>query len=157
MHTLLAMTLSMGSICHHIYYFTLLFPYFSSCGFVIYRFGPTPKTLKQRLDSQAFIQRPTSTSTTSLHFTNTALLSPGIELIDEKNEELYDMLQRLRDEPYFKLYSVDMLGSCEYMPQQLFECSSETCEIYPVDDEEVHNWNEMHRFCSFSRLGPYSY
>jgi len=32
---------------------------------------------------------------------------------------------------------VDMLASCEYMPQELFECYSETCEIYPVDEEEV--------------------
>jgi len=30
-----------------------------------------------------------------------------------------------------------MLGSCEYMPQELFECYSETCEIYPIDEEEV--------------------
>ena len=74
---------------------------------------------------------------TYLRFTNTHVLAPGIELIDAQNDELYNMLQELREEPYFKLYSVDMLGSCEYMPQQLFECSSETCEIYPVDDEEV--------------------
>jgi hypothetical protein len=77
---------------------------------------------------------------TALGFTNTHVLTPGIELIDAKNEELHQMLQELREEPYFKLYSVDMLGSCEYMPQQLFECSSETCEIYPVDDDEVIKW-----------------
>ncbi len=27
-----------------------------------------------------------------------------------------------------------MLASCEYIPQELFECYSETCEIYPVDE-----------------------
>lgn len=30
-----------------------------------------------------------------------------------------------------------MLGSCEYMPQELFECYSQSCEIYPVDEDEV--------------------
>ena len=39
--------------------------------------------------------------------------------------------------PFFRLYSVDILASCEYMPQELFECYSESCEIYPVDDDEV--------------------
>ena len=33
-----------------------------------------------------------------------------------------------------------MLASCEYIPQELFECYSQTCEIYPVDeyDEDDH-------------------
>jgi len=30
-----------------------------------------------------------------------------------------------------------MLASCGYLPQELFECYTESCEIYPVDDEEV--------------------
>jgi len=30
-----------------------------------------------------------------------------------------------------------MLASCEYIPQELFECYTESCEIYPVDDDEV--------------------
>ena len=30
-----------------------------------------------------------------------------------------------------------MLGSCEYMPQELFECYSQSCEIYPVDEEDI--------------------
>eukprot|EP00986_Skeletonema_menzelii_P004433 scaffold1493_cov147-Skeletonema_menzelii.AAC.6 len=30
-----------------------------------------------------------------------------------------------------------MLASCEYLPQELFECYTESCEIYPVDDDEV--------------------
>lgn len=47
------------------------------------------------------------------------------------------MLTNLRDKADFRLYSVDMLGSCEYLPQELFECYSETCEIYPIDDEEI--------------------
>jgi len=74
---------------------------------------------------------------TSLFFTNTETLLPGISAINTYNEELDDMLTSLREQPYFRLYSVDMLGSCEYMPQELFECYSSTCEIYPVDDDEV--------------------
>jgi len=67
----------------------------------------------------------------------TAELTPGINVINELNEDLEPKLNLLRDQNYFRLYSVDMLGSCEYMPQELFECYSETCEIYPIDEEEV--------------------
>lgn len=64
-------------------------------------------------------------------------LSPGINVIDQLNQDLEPLLQSLRDQPYFRMYSVDMLGSCEYMPQELFECYSETCEIYPIDEEDI--------------------
>ena len=30
-----------------------------------------------------------------------------------------------------------MLASCEYLPQELGECVSESCEVYPIDEEEV--------------------
>lgn len=66
-----------------------------------------------------------------------AELQPGIDSIDSANPNLYQALSYLRDDPYFRLYSVDILASCEYIPQELFECYSETCEIYPVDEEEV--------------------
>lgn len=62
---------------------------------------------------------------------------PGIAAIDGANEELTGQLESLRQVPYFRLYSVDILASCEYIPQELFECYSETCEVYPIDDEEV--------------------
>jgi len=64
-------------------------------------------------------------------------LKPGIAAIDAANPSLFRRLSQLRDNPYFRLYSVDILASCEYMPQELFECYSETCEIYPVDEVEV--------------------
>lgn len=64
-------------------------------------------------------------------------LLPGIEAIDRNNPALLQKLAELRLVPYFRLYSMDMLGSCEYMPQELFECYSQTCEIYPVDDDMV--------------------
>lgn len=66
-----------------------------------------------------------------------AELQPGINAIDASNPALFEKLSYLRDDPYFRLYSVDILASCEYIPQELFECYSETCEIYPVDEEEV--------------------
>jgi hypothetical protein len=64
-------------------------------------------------------------------------LKPGIAAIDAANDKISEELEILRSSPYFRLYSVDILASCEYMPQELFECYSETCEIYPIDDEEV--------------------
>lgn len=64
-------------------------------------------------------------------------LLPGIAAIDASNDGLENMLSQLRDQSFFRLYSVDMLGSCEYMPQEIFECYSESCEIYPVDDDEI--------------------
>lgn len=64
-------------------------------------------------------------------------LVPGIDAINSQNAELYDQLNTLRARPFFRLYSVDILASCEYIPQELFECYSESCEIYPVDDDEV--------------------
>ena len=30
-----------------------------------------------------------------------------------------------------------MLASCNYFPQELFECYTESCEVYPVDDADV--------------------
>jgi hypothetical protein len=66
-------------------------------------------------------------------------LLPGIAAIDDANEKISELLENLRQTPYFRLYSVDILASCEYMPQELFECYSETCEVYPIDDEEVRS------------------
>jgi Endoplasmic Reticulum Oxidoreductin 1 (ERO1) len=64
-------------------------------------------------------------------------LLPGIQAIDSQNKELFGLLSKLKEQSYFRLYSVDMLGSCEYIPQELTECYSETCEVYPVDEDEV--------------------
>jgi len=64
-------------------------------------------------------------------------LLPGIASIDEANDVISQQMLALRQTPYFRLFCVDILASCEYMPQELFECYSETCEVYPVDDEEV--------------------
>lgn len=61
----------------------------------------------------------------------------GISSIDASNDRLEGMLTSLREENFFRLYSVDILASCEYLPQELFECYSESCEIYPIDEDEV--------------------
>jgi hypothetical protein len=68
--------------------------------------------------------------------TNEELL-PGISAIDDANGSIASYMKDLRESPYFRLFCVDILASCEYMPQELFECYSELCEVYPVDDEMV--------------------
>lgn len=94
---------------------------------------PIPKTTSVRLNLSA----------------STEALTPAINVINELNGEIEPKLEMLREKPYFRLYSVDMLGSCEYMPQELFECYSETCEIYPVDEEEVSDicWHKTFVLC----------
>ncbi|GAX25878.1 hypothetical protein FisN_6Hh084 [Fistulifera solaris] len=64
-------------------------------------------------------------------------LMPGMQAIDASNEELFHKLESLREKPSFRFFSVDILASCEYMPQELFECYTESCEIYPAEEEEV--------------------
>lgn len=64
-------------------------------------------------------------------------LLPGMKAIDAENHQLFELLCKLKEQAYFRLYSADMLGSCEYLPQELKECYSETCEIYPVDEDKV--------------------
>ena len=97
------------------------------------------------------IKQPTTTKTTTAHIPakTTKLqmatvatlhdqsLSAGISAIDTAMPTLSPLLSELRSLPYFRLYSCDMLASCEYLPQELFECYTESCEIYPVDDDEV--------------------
>lgn len=77
-----------------------------------------------------------SAASSSLVSSNQELL-PGIAAIDQFNEDLFDKLETLRNQPYFRYYSVDIMASCEYIPQQLFECYTESCEIYPEDETEV--------------------
>mmetsp|Transcript_11602 Transcript_11602/g.20901 ORF Transcript_11602/g.20901 Transcript_11602/m.20901 type:complete len:410 (+) Transcript_11602:167-1396(+) len=87
------------------------------------------------------IPHPPSFQTTALTAAVAALhdesLAPGIQAIDAAMPTLAPLFAELRSLPYFRLYSCDMLASCEYIPQELFECYTESCEIYPVDDDEV--------------------
>lgn len=89
-----------------------------------------------RFHSKLAASSSSSSSSASAISSNEDLL-PGIAAIDKMNADLLAKLGPLRELPYFRLYSVDMLGSCEYMPQDLFECYSQTCEVYPVEDELV--------------------
>ena len=82
------------------------------------------------------------TKTTKLQMATAATLhdeslAACITAIDSAMPTLSPLLSELRSLPYFRLYSCDMLASCEYLPQELFECYTESCEIYPVDDDEV--------------------
>jgi hypothetical protein len=80
---------------------------------------------------------PTRLSSIASAISSNEELLPGIAVIDEQNHDFYLKVRELRHQPSFRLYSCDLLGSCEYLPQELFECYSESCEIYPVDDDEV--------------------
>lgn len=73
----------------------------------------------------------------SYYSTNLELI-PSIKLINDNIDVLHNKLQNVIDTTsYFRYYSVDILGSCEYMSQELTECYAERCEIYPEDDDEV--------------------
>ena len=77
-------------------------------------------------------------SVTAGKITQEEELYGAIECIQNQNDDLLTMLDKLRSESLFlRLYSVDMLGSCEYLPQLFEECYSTACEIYPVEEEEV--------------------
>ena len=96
----------------------------------------------------------TSTKTTKLQMATTATLhdeslSDGILAIDSAMPTLSPLLAELRSLPYFRLYSCDMLASCEYLPQELFECYTESCEIYPVDDDEVPEGKYIVLLCDY--------
>jgi hypothetical protein len=78
-----------------------------------------------------------SRSSSSTAISSNEELLPGIKAIDKGNSELFQCLEALGKTPYFRLYSVDILASCEYLPQELFECYTEGCEILPIDEEEV--------------------
>lgn len=78
-----------------------------------------------------------TTLTASVASLHDESLAPGIQAIDAALPTLAPLLAELRSLPYFRLYSCDMLASCEYVPQELFECYTESCEIYPVDEDEV--------------------
>ena len=77
---------------------------------------------------------------------NNEELLPGISAINELNDDINAKLSKLCEHSFFRLFSVDILASCEYMPQELFECYTETCEIYPEDEDAVRTL--MHNITS---------
>jgi len=93
-------------------------------------------------------------SPVALSSTMSSYLLPGIEAIQQHNAELLEKLEALKKSNYFRLYSVDILASCEYMPQELFECYTESCEIYPVEEDVVPPCiKERDRDCGFELDG----
>ena len=119
--------------------YCLLFAYLLDicCGFSLSR---------SPLHSQRPGLRPLKGQLKATAISTNADLLPGIATIDAFNNDVREQLHGLRETPYFRLYSVDILGSCEYMPQELFECYSETCEIYPIDDDEVRQVRRIQFF-----------
>jgi hypothetical protein len=97
-------------------------------------FTPAPVFRHHHQHGGASLQQPTksprsvrSMSSGTLISSNEELL-PGIAAIDAANDDLFGKLDALRDKPYFRLYSVDILASCEYIPQEL-ECGNELTSI----------------------------
>jgi hypothetical protein len=120
-----------------------------SNGFLIPRTFAEPQMLRRPAGGYN-AQAAGKATTTRLHLSSSAPLKssnkellPGISAIDQANDELFEKLERLREIPYFRFYSVDILASCEYMPQELFECYTETCEIYPEDEDVVSQNKEI--------------
>ena len=50
--------------------------------------------------------------------------SEGLAAIDEYSEDLLEIVDELRQQPYFRFYSVNLLNGCNYFPQQEDECDS---------------------------------
>eukprot|EP00934_Nitzschia_sp_Nitz4_P000887 Nitzschia sp. Nitz4//scaffold288_size23661//22263//23444//NITZ4_008473-RA/size23661-processed-gene-0.47-mRNA-1//-1//CDS//3329545809//887//frame0 len=86
----------------------------------------------------ASLFRMSEQSSTSAH-SMVSNASEGAAAINAANEDLLSYLQTLRTFPDFSLFSIDILASCEYMPQELQECYTRMCEVYPVDDDQVPN------------------
>lgn len=78
-----------------------------------------------------------TTATTTTTSTSHQDMTVGISAIDNANDEIIARLDRLRHIPAFCLFGMDILSSCEYMPQELQECYTSTCEVYPVEDDTV--------------------
>ena len=99
-----------------------------------------PLSQASKTRARASVNANVSLSLSSTQDSSSDLLEPGIKVIQRHNPALNEALSKLKNIAYFRYYSVDMLASCEYIPQELFECYSQTCEIYPVDevDEETN-------------------
>lgn len=101
-------------------------------------------TIQRRVNS--FVSTTTTTTTTTSRRSSASISSnedllPGISVIDDANDVIIDKIENLQESSYFRLFCVDILASCEYMPQELFECYAETCEVYPVDDDAVRYYS----------------
>ncbi|KAG8470208.1 hypothetical protein KFE25_008629 [Diacronema lutheri] len=61
----------------------------------------------------------------------------GVDAINRQVDGAIEMLNEITSEPFFSLYSVDMLASCAYLLQDVDECNLQSCECLPCDDEDV--------------------
>ena len=56
---------------------------------------------------------------------------------------LPSLKELLSTTPSLSLYSIDLLAGCEYLPQEMEECSSATCELYPLDIDVEEEYPEV--------------
>ncbi|KAJ1623538.1 hypothetical protein T492DRAFT_1054005 [Pavlovales sp. CCMP2436] len=61
----------------------------------------------------------------------------GVDAINRQVDSTVAKLKQIVDSDFFCLYSVDMLASCAYLPQETDECTLQECECLPCDDEDV--------------------
>lgn len=61
----------------------------------------------------------------------------AVSAIDTEGKSVLDLCKPLRAAAFFRLYSVDMMASCGYFPQEIEPCGLELCECYPIDEREV--------------------
>jgi hypothetical protein len=107
-------------------------------------FSLSPKATYHQTPRRSPLYRDSSALSMTASASVSENLLPGIGAINKANDDLFEKLEALRENPYFRFYSVDILASCEYMPQELFECYTETCEIYPADEEDVRKDGWLH-------------
>ena len=98
---------------------------------------PTTRPAFRFSSTTTSLQQSAPSTSNAVQMSSNEDLQRGIAAIRVSNNALFDMLEALRTNVDFRFYSVDVLGSCEYMPQELVECYTEACEIYPVDEDEV--------------------
>lgn len=99
--------------------------------------GEVPRRLQTRPSSSSSMTTLWASTSDGTAVSTNENLVPGIMAIDHANDDIRSYMKDIRETPYFRLFCVDILASCEYMPQELFECYSELCEVYPVEDDVV--------------------
>ncbi|EKX38461.1 hypothetical protein GUITHDRAFT_115427 [Guillardia theta CCMP2712] len=61
-------------------------------------------------------------------------LRAGYDFSKEHNHRLVDHFHHLRKQEYFRLFAVDLLSSCTYMPTADMPCEMDRCEIESAED-----------------------
>lgn len=62
------------------------------------------------------------------------MLLEGAKAVRAHNAQALPLLQDLRARTFFRLYSVDLLASCSYMPSEEVPCELGACEVDPAEE-----------------------